>query len=85
MTLRPGPYEHYRDDRTYAAVGSLCAAAAQHGTSPAALALAWLLAQDDVTTVVAGPARAEHLDDVAEALRLRLSPGERDALTEVFA
>jgi aryl-alcohol dehydrogenase-like predicted oxidoreductase len=85
MTLRPGPYEHYRDDRTYSAVESLCTTAAEQRTSPAALALAWLLAQDEVTTVVAGPARAEHLEDVAEALRLRLGAEELDALTEAFA
>ena len=85
MTLRPGPYERYRDERTYTAVERFCGAAVERGTSPGALALAWLLAQEEVSTVVVGPTRAEHLDDVAEALQLQLTAAERDSLTEVFA
>jgi 1-deoxyxylulose-5-phosphate synthase len=85
MTLRPGPYERYRDERTYAALESFCDTAAVRGATPAALALAWLLLQDDVTTVVVGPGRTEHLAAVPEALELRLGPDERESLTEVFA
>jgi aryl-alcohol dehydrogenase-like predicted oxidoreductase len=84
MTLRPGPYERYRDDRVYAAVERFCTVASERGSSPAGLALAWLLAQDAVDTVVIGPAHAGQLDAVAEALEVRLDRSERDALTAVF-
>jgi 1-deoxyxylulose-5-phosphate synthase len=85
MTLRPGPYERYRDDRVYTAIERFCGIAAERGASPAALALAWLLAQEEVSTVVVGPAHAGHLDAVAEALELRLDEAERDELTAVFS
>ncbi|HVA32097.1 MAG TPA: aldo/keto reductase, partial [Gaiellaceae bacterium] len=44
MTLRPEPYEHLRTDATFAALEELERLAAERGTSGAALALAWLLA-----------------------------------------
>jgi aryl-alcohol dehydrogenase-like predicted oxidoreductase len=85
MTLRPGPYERFRDDRVYAAVDAFGAAAAERGASPAALAIAWLLADEEVASIVIGPMNASHLDAVAEALQLRLDAGERDELAGVFA
>ena len=38
------------------------------------LAIAWLLGVPEVTAVVVGPSRAEHLEPVREALSLELSP-----------
>ena len=84
MTLRPGPYERYRDDRVYGAIDAFCDAAAERGVGPAALALAWLLADRDVTSIVVGPMKAAHLDAVAEALDLGLPTAERDELAAVF-
>ena len=54
-------------------------------TTPAALALAWLLAHPQVTAVVVGPRRPEHLEPALEALELRLSPPEHEALGRLFA
>ena len=85
MTLRPGPYREFQNDRVYAAVEAFRHVAAERAATPAALALAWLLTQDDVATVVAGPAHAGQLDAVVEALELRLEPGEVDELAAVFA
>jgi aryl-alcohol dehydrogenase-like predicted oxidoreductase len=85
MTLRPGPYERFRNDRVFAAVDAFCAAAAERDISPAALALAWLLADDAVASIVVGPMNASHLDAVAEGVELRLDASERDELTAVFA
>ena len=85
MTLRPGPYERFRNERVYAAVDAFCAAAALRGASPAALALAWLLADDDVASVVIGPMGVSHLDAVAEALELRLDPDDAAELSGMFA
>ena len=84
MALRPGPYEHLRSDRIFDALEAFERAAAEVGASPAGLACAWVLAQPDVTAVVVGPRRPEHLDVVAEALELSLSDAERDELAGLF-
>src|SRR5207248_10715216 len=42
MTMRPEPYLRYDDEKVYAGLGALGAAAAEHGVSMAGLALGWL-------------------------------------------
>ena len=78
MTMRPGPYEHLRDDRVYDALEEL-----ERRGDPATLAFAWLLADERVSVVV-GPRRAEHLEPVLAALDSPLSAAERDALADEF-
>jgi aryl-alcohol dehydrogenase-like predicted oxidoreductase len=85
MTLRPEPYLRFQADRVYDALEAFEAKARERGTTPAALAVAWLLAQPNVTAVVIGPRRPDQLQPPLEALTLELSPQERDALTELFA
>ena len=69
MTLRPGPYHRLVTAATYDALDRLGELAAGRGISMAGLALAWLLADERVTQVVAGPGRPEHLAPVREALQ----------------
>jgi aryl-alcohol dehydrogenase-like predicted oxidoreductase len=78
MTMRPGPYEHLRDERVYAALEEL----GRRG-DPATLALAWLLGDERVSVVV-GPRRPEHLQPALDALANPLSPEERDSLSAEF-
>jgi aryl-alcohol dehydrogenase-like predicted oxidoreductase len=85
MTLRPEPYLHLQEDRVYDTLEAFEQQARDRGTTPAALAIAWLLAQPHVTAVVIGPRRPEQLRPALDALALELSPPERDALTELFA
>jgi aryl-alcohol dehydrogenase-like predicted oxidoreductase len=85
MTLRPEPYLHLQEDGVYDTLEAFEQQALDRGTTPAALAIAWLLAQPHVTAVVIGPRRAEQLRPAIDALALELSPPERDALTELFA
>lgn len=80
MTQRPEGYRRYEDERVFDALEALEREAAGHGVSLAGLALAWLLAWPEVTAVVVGPGRAEHLAPVEEALALPLSPSEREHL-----
>src|SRR5215210_3771213 len=84
MTLRPEPYERFLVGRTFDALEKLEAAARDRGVEMGALALAWLLADERVTSVVIGPRRPEHLDAAAAALELRLTPSEADELTALF-
>ena len=84
MTLRPGPYLRYDDERVYSALDRLAAAAAERGASMAGLALAWLLAHPGVTSIVVGPRTPAHLEPVREALALELSPAEADEVGSLF-
>jgi aryl-alcohol dehydrogenase-like predicted oxidoreductase len=70
MAQRPEPYEHLRADRVYEGLERLERLAAERGTTSAALAIAWLLADPRVTAVVVGPRRPEHLETALAALRL---------------
>jgi aryl-alcohol dehydrogenase-like predicted oxidoreductase len=78
MTMRPGPYEHLRDDRVYDLLEEL-----ERRGDPATLALAWLLAGERIS-VVLGPRRPEHLQPALDAFAHPLAPDERDALSAEF-
>jgi aryl-alcohol dehydrogenase-like predicted oxidoreductase len=85
MTQRPEPYGDLVTDKTFSGLERLKAAAAERGVAPATLAIAWVLSHPQVTAVVVGPRRPEHLEQALAALELRLSPRERDKLAEPFA
>jgi aryl-alcohol dehydrogenase-like predicted oxidoreductase len=77
MTQRPEPYQQLVNDATFDALERLEDYARTRGQSLAALALAWLLADTQVTQVVVGPTSPEHLEPVEEALAQPLSDRER--------
>jgi aryl-alcohol dehydrogenase-like predicted oxidoreductase len=77
MTLRPGPYEHLRNDAVYDGLERLAGLG-----DPAELAFAWLLADPRVTAVVVGPRRPEQR---APALRALDRAVDRDELSALFA
>jgi len=82
MTTRPEAYRHLvQDERVYDVLESLEAAAAKRGTTPAALALAWLLSDPRVSAVVVGPRRPEHLGPPLEAAGVALDDAARAALS----
>lgn len=85
MTLRPDPYRDLESDEIYTAIEAFTAAAAARGVEPSTLAVAWVLAHPSVTAVVVGPRRPEQLASALAAAELRLTPDERDGLTELFA
>ena len=68
MTLRPGPYRDFARDGTFSALASLDEAARARGVDMATLALAWLLADERVTSIVVGPRRPAHLEPAIAAL-----------------
>ncbi len=85
MTQRPESYVGYITDRVFDALDALAAEAADRGVSMAGLALAWLLGQPEVTGIVVGPGRAEHLVPASEAIGLQLHTADVSRLTEVFS
>ena len=84
MTLRPEPYARFVDDRVFDALDALAGAAAERGVDMPALALAWLLADERIASVIVGPRRPEHLEPVRAALELELTEAERDELGALF-
>ncbi|MDG6982999.1 MAG: aldo/keto reductase [Nitrososphaerota archaeon] len=54
------------------------------GVKPAQAALAWLLAKDDVASPIVGPTRVEQLEELAEAVDVRLKPTEVKRLEEPY-
>jgi aryl-alcohol dehydrogenase-like predicted oxidoreductase len=86
MTQRPEPYaEVAGSDRTFDALAALARFAAERGTSMAAAALAWLLADRRIAQVVVGPGRPEHLEPVREALAHPLTGDEAARLGTAFS
>lgn len=84
MTLRPKPYERFVSDRTFDGLEAFEAAAQERGVDMATLALAWLLGDDRITSVIVGPRRPAHLRPVRAALDLELTAGERAELAALF-
>ena len=84
MTLRPEPYRHLDDDAVYDGLGRFAEAASNRRVDMPTLALAWILSDRRVASVVVGPRRPEHLDPAVAALDLPLSEAERDQLASLF-
>ena len=61
----------------------LVAIAKEHGVSVAQIALAWILANDAVTSVIIGARKLSQLDDNLKAIDVTLTAGEMKALDEV--
>jgi 1-deoxyxylulose-5-phosphate synthase len=58
--------------------------AQQKKTSPAQVALAWVLSKDVITTPIVGVSRVEHLEQAVEALDMELSMEESRYLEELY-
>jgi aryl-alcohol dehydrogenase-like predicted oxidoreductase len=85
MTQRPDGYRKYEDDAVFDALEAFEREALGRGVSMAGLAIAWLLRVPEVTAVVVGPTRAEHLEPVREALELDLSADDYAHLGGLFS
>ena len=56
MTQRPDGYRRYESERVFRGLDALRAEAGARGVGMAGLALAWLLSNPDVESIVVGPA-----------------------------
>jgi aryl-alcohol dehydrogenase-like predicted oxidoreductase len=68
--MRPGPYEHLQTDAVFDLLEDLERQAQERGTTMAALALAWLLANPAVTAVIVGPRTPAQLEPALAALQI---------------
>jgi len=85
MTLRPEPYAHLPADATYRALDALSEEARVRGIEMSALALAWALHHPQMTAVIIGPRRPDHVDPALAALSVKLSTEDAGRLAALFA
>lgn len=72
-------------ERAWDCIDAMQPIATAHGVSVAQVAIAWLLHQRQVTSVIIGAKRAEQLADNLAAVKLRLSADELAAIDKVSA
>src|SRR5207249_5810856 len=83
MTTRPEMYTHLvGNDGVFDALEGLGRLAADRGTTPTALAFAWLFAEPRLDAVIVGPRRPEHLEPALAGLALTV---DRDELTHIVS
>jgi aryl-alcohol dehydrogenase-like predicted oxidoreductase len=78
-------YAQFDDDRSWRVLDAVLAVAEEVGASPAAVSLAWLLHQPQVTSVIFGARTPEQLDANVEAADLALTPEQVKRLDEAGA
>lgn len=66
-------FADYENDRGWATVEAVKAIAAEKNTTPTAIALAWLLEKEPVTSVIFGARSIEQLDDNLKAAEVKLT------------
>ena len=70
-------------ERVFACIDAMTPMAEQRGVSVAQIALAWLLHQKAVSSVIIGAKRLDQLDDNIAATNVELTEAELDALDQV--
>jgi aryl-alcohol dehydrogenase-like predicted oxidoreductase len=71
-----GVRDSYMNERGFAVLGALDEIAAGHGATPAAVALAWLLAQPTVVAPIASATSVEQVRELVVMATLELAPEE---------
>jgi aryl-alcohol dehydrogenase-like predicted oxidoreductase len=71
-TVRAGRASAYLNRTGLKVLGTVERIADDHGVAPSTIALAWLLARDDVVAPVASASRPEHVDALVAAAAVRL-------------
>jgi aryl-alcohol dehydrogenase-like predicted oxidoreductase len=75
----------YLNDRGMKILVALDQAAAKHASTPARVALAWLMARPSITAPIASATTLPQLNDLIESTRLRLDAATIDALNQASA
>ncbi|HEY1987617.1 MAG TPA: aldo/keto reductase [Terracidiphilus sp.] len=77
--------QKYLNDSGFAVITALDEVANAHGSTPARVALAWLLAQPGITAPIASATNEKQLADLAEAAKLKLGAESIRKLNEASA
>ncbi len=82
---RGGAVEGYLNKRGHRILDALDKVSQRHGTTPATVALAWLIARPSVTAPIASATSLEQLKALVAATELRLEREDLDTLDEASA
>ena len=75
----------YLNERGFRILAALDQVAQQHRSTPARVALAWLIARPSITAPIASATSLAQMTDLIEATRLELTPGDIDTLNQASA
>jgi aryl-alcohol dehydrogenase-like predicted oxidoreductase len=75
----------YLNERGFRILAALDEVAASHGTSPAVIALAWLLARPGITAPIVSATSTSQWEDIARAPDLRLDASSMEVLNRASA
>jgi len=81
-SVRGTGIKKYLDHRGMRILAALDAISAQHATTQAAVALAWLIARPSVTAPIASATSLKQLESLVDAVRLKLTPADIQALDD---
>jgi len=77
--------KQYLNDRGFLVLESLDQVARRHASTPARVALAWLIARPSVTAPIASATSLEQLNDLIEATKLELDQASIESLNQASA
>lgn len=77
--------EAYMNERGFAILKALDEVAECHGSTPASVALAWLIARPSITAPIASATSVEQLESLVAAVHLTLSDADLRALNDASA
>jgi len=72
----------YLNERGFAVLAALDEIAGEHRSTPAAVALAWLIAQPGITAPIASATSAPQMEDLISATQLKLDAGSVQKLSD---
>ncbi|GET31591.1 NADP-dependent aryl-alcohol dehydrogenase [Prolixibacter bellariivorans] len=84
-SVRGGGVEGYLNERGFRILKALDELAAKHEVSQAAVALAWLIHQPDVTAPIASATKSNHLKAFTEAMQMKPEPEDMQLLEKASA
>jgi aryl-alcohol dehydrogenase-like predicted oxidoreductase len=85
QSVRGGGVKKYMTPRGMRILDALDQVARRHGTQPAVVALAWLIARDGVTAPIASATSVAQLESFTAAAELKLSESDRTTLDQASA
>lgn len=82
---RGGGIKKYLNDHGLAVLAALDSVAKEYRSTPARVALAWLMTRPGIVAPIASATREEHVTDLVEATKLNLSQSAIDQITAASA
>lgn len=77
--------ERYMTDRGFRILAALDQVASEYNSTPARVALAWLIARPSITAPIASATKLDQLTDLIEATKLKLKPNAIELLNQASA